>query len=293
MDNIIPKLDTNGNPVKNSMGRFVGVKAGSRGVMQPTLFLDTDYLYIYYIDSGGYDYANPQLDDLDAFQEVGMNINNLPSWFNGVGRQGGVKVARAPIEDALNPLAYNVLFNGAFDQPALPADFEKENRHFLTEKGPKGDTLFSDSGWYYCHGPMTGWVSKNPEVNQFSVVEIEGENYYLGVEESFGVLFRPSFPDLSVVATFIRFSTDLISWSPPTLIHVTEPWTANSDLLYTRVYSVSDRHNIDGRDNNIIGTEVVSGNTYAVFYLVGTRCAHGDCTGSGGIGYRKFYVLIP
>jgi hypothetical protein len=101
----------------------------------------------------------------------------------------GIKVAKSTGGGL--PHTFNVLKDGAFTEPALPAGFTKENtRAFLGVKGPQALPLFGNE--------------PGREYNRFSVARVKNQNLFVGVEESrVGESWGVS----------LRVSSDLVHWS--------------------------------------------------------------------------------
>lgn len=149
----------------------------------PSIYHDDTYVYVFYLD-------------------VTSNRHLLTT--NQQYRMDGIRVARA-LKSELNQVnPFKVLFNGSFQNPALPLDFDladKENeygkfREALSLQGPEAKTLF---------------VLPHRSVNRFSVAKIRDTNYYLGLLSTSNYLTDKS-------ELFYSYSMDLKSWSKPVLL---------------------------------------------------------------------------
>ncbi len=186
----------------NDIGPFVwpatafitkqGVKA-TCGLRHPSSIIHDNYVYIFYVESGAYE-------------------DNIP---DEEGCREGIKVARAPLSEALNLNSYQVFYralNGTeLWHRSLPAGFTKEKMlDFVTVKGGKATDIMED----------------NKNVSQeirFSAAKVKNENYFIGVQEFI------DHSDNKCGRSGIRFSTDLVHWTDCKYIVRTAPqW--NDDI---------------------------------------------------------------
>lgn len=154
-------------------------KGASAGCANNTTIQADGYLYVFYKDQSYYD--------------IGQVM--------GPGRLPGIKVARAPVSDALNPLAYQTFYEDHWN-PSLPAGFNKSNiQSYYTSLGPLGSTLL-ESGRDY---------------TRFAVAKVAGKNYYMGLgnypdpdpnkrwKDDNGEWHNPQ-------VTTLKYSYDLVHW---------------------------------------------------------------------------------
>jgi hypothetical protein len=149
-----------------------------------TIQADDGYLYVFYKDQSYYD--------------IGQQM--------GAGRLPGIKVARAPINDALNPYAYKTFYEDAsgniYWNQSLPAGLTKSNiKDYYKTLGPQGTTL----------------LESDRDYRRFAVAKVAGKNYYMGVGyfmdqdpnhrwiDSDGDMVSPEIMTL-------KFSYDLMHW---------------------------------------------------------------------------------
>jgi len=156
----------------------------STGVNHPSSIQYNGDVYVFYHDSGPY---------------AGLNPNDEE------GRQEGIKVVRAPLDNALDPHAYQVYYRDpAGDEhwsPSLPAGFAKENlRDFLRVKGPKSTDLMGDE-------ERNGYRDL-----RFSVARVRDRDYFIGVESYI------DHSDGHKYKTALRFSSDLLHWTDRRMI---------------------------------------------------------------------------
>jgi hypothetical protein len=173
------------------------------------------------------------------------------------GRHEGIKLARAPVGDALDPHAWTVFYRDPGGNegwhPSLPAGFTKETiDRFWDQPGPKSTDIMGDEG-----------NDQYSEV-RFSVAQVRGADYFMGVE-SYTDLTDPvpgTGPGTGKSQAFrvkksLRYSRDLIHWSDrERVIETADDWT-RSDLNYPVLLSS------DGSSNNLIDS--------TDFYIAGTN----------------------
>jgi hypothetical protein len=105
-------------------------------------------------------------------------------------QDAGIKVIRVPVSQALNETAYQVYYNGNW-YASLPAGCNRDNMmNYLKVPGPSSSSLFVDDG------------------GQFTVAHITNTNYYLGMEQIYELQ-----NNVMYMNTYLRLSTDLVSWS--------------------------------------------------------------------------------
>jgi hypothetical protein len=178
------------------------------GLRHPSMIVRDGYIYVFYLEASRS--AEP-------------------------GRLGGIKVARARIEDGGIPGAFTNWFGGAFSEPSLPEGFAKERGgDFFAIAGGRSDLV-------------------NPEMHggtvRFSVAKAEGTPYFLGVEEQ----IEEGFTQL-----YLRASRDLVHWGPRLAVPgCRRPWGEN---LHYPVFA-----NKDYTSNTKIDP--------AGFYLVGSAAS--------------------
>jgi len=158
-----------------------GVKCTS-GLKHPSSIIAGGYVYVFYTDGGPFG-------------------NNIPV---EEGRQEGVKVARAPIADALDPKAYKVYYKNQSGReswlPSLPIGFTKESMlNFIAVQGAKSTDIMNDT------------TGLSQEI-RFSVAKVRGQDYFIGVEEYIDVA------DAKKFKVALRFSKDLTTWTERNLI---------------------------------------------------------------------------
>jgi len=215
-----------------------GVKA-TCGIGIPSSIVYNGYVYVFFMDHGAYGGLNPVLEE---------------------GRLGGIKVVRAPVNEALDPLAYRAYYRDTAGsdtwRPSLPAGFTKETMlNFLSVRGPKTTDIMDEEPWI--SAPL-----------RFSVAAVKNTNYFIGVE---------SYSDLTDGArykTALRWSTDLVHWTPRMLVISDAAGFESSRMNYPIFLSK------DGLSN----TQVDSSD----FFVLGTRPGKGV----NSIVY-KFHVVAP
>jgi hypothetical protein len=201
-------------------------KGASYGCGNNTTIQADGYLYIFYKDQ--------------SYYEAGVQM--------GAGRLPGIKVARAPISDALNPFAWQTFYedvNGIHWNPSLPAGFNKSNiQNFYSTPGPQGTAL----------------LESNRDYTRFAVAKVAGTNYYMGLG---------SYPDpehtkrwqddqgnwYSPMVTTLKYSYDLLHWTGDREIYRAPNYKMNK-LSYPIFLSADGWTNttIDGNNFYIIGT---------------------------------------
>lgn len=206
-----------------------GLLKYSSGPRHPSsIVVDTEggkYLYVFYVDVN---YTNDRDGLRDMFQGSAWE-----------GRQSGVKVIRVPINATYGPdLRYfKAYYNGKFDQPTLPAGFDKNN------------ALASVS----TPGPLTTSILGNSASTiSFSVAELRGGTYkYVGLEQYQD--FNSSAANKVLIA--LRFSNNLVDWTIRRNIYATASWST-SRLNYPKFL-----------DKNQASNSVVDAD---LFYVLGT-----------------------
>jgi hypothetical protein len=202
-----------------STGYFLadGTKTSGGCSNNATIQADDGYLYVFYKDNS-YDGASSE-----------------------AGRQAGIKVARAPISDALNPHAYQSFFEDASGvghwNPSLPAGLTKDNigSYLNGAMGPQATNILAL--------PNEG----GRDYTRFAVAKVAGTTYYLGVG---------SYQENGNLVMTLKYSYDLVHWSGEKEIDRATSW-ATSDFSYPIFLSN------DGWSNTYI-----AGND---FYILGTR----------------------
>ena len=135
----------------------------SCGLRHPFSIIDKGYVYVFYLDA---------------------------SRGTAEGRQGGIKVARAPLSSMGMPGSFVNYYQGSFSEPSLPRGFDKNARSYFSVPGGKSTTLFD--------------ADKNAAV--FRVARVKNSRCFLGLEE------RLDWDGTNIVL-LLRYSTDLVHWS--------------------------------------------------------------------------------
>jgi hypothetical protein len=209
-----------------------GVKA-TCGLRHPSSIVHNNYVYVYYVESGAY-------------------AENIP---DEEGCHEGIKVARAPLNDALNPHSYQVYYkapNGVESwNRSLPEGFTKEKMlDFVAVKGGKATDIMGDN------------KNKAQEI-RFSVARVENENYFIGVEEFI------DHTDNKMWKIAIRFSADLVHWTDRRFIVISAPEWDKIRVNYPIFLSHDGWSNTEIDINNfyIIGTDPGVNNTVNKIHL--------------------------
>ena len=153
-----------------------GVKSTS-GLKHPSSIAHDNYIYVFYSEGGPYGGRVPQEE----------------------GRTEGIKVARAPVHDALNPHAYQVYYRDPNGVEAwhrsLPEGFSKDRMlDFVTVQGGKATDIMNDD------------LNQSQHI-RFAAAKVRNTDYFIGVEE---------YIDLADGRRFkvaLRFSKDLVHWT--------------------------------------------------------------------------------
>jgi hypothetical protein len=217
-----------------STGYFLpdGTKSSGGCGNNATIQADDGYLYVFYKDQ--------------SYQ----GISQEP------GRQPGIKVARAPISDALNRHAYKSFYEDATGihwNQSLPADLDKPyiNAYIYGSQGPLASNILAlpnESGRDY---------------TRFSVAKVTGRNYYLGVG---------SFHLNGKLYMTLKYSYDLVHWLGDKVINEATSWDS-SNFNYPIFLSADGWSNTQIAENS--------------FYVLGTRA---DAIGNA---VHKMHVYIP
>jgi len=130
------------------------------------------------------------------FVDGGPYADNIPE---EEGRAEGIKVARAPLNDALNPYSYEVYYkspNGTESwSRSLPEGFTKETMlKYVTVRGAKSTDVMNDR------------KGQLQEI-RFSAAKVNNTDYFIGVEEYI------DHSDHGKVKVGLRFSKDLVQWT--------------------------------------------------------------------------------
>lgn len=185
-----------------------------------TIQADDGYLYVFYKDQSCYD--------------MGLQM--------GPGRLPGIRVARAPISDALNPHAYQTFYedaSGIHWNPSLPAGLTKDNiGSYLDDLGPQGSLIVGTGS------------EANRDYTRFAVARVSGTssgtNYYLGVG---------SYQENGSIKVCLKYSYDLLHWFDDRVIYSTTSYN-------THKFTYPIFLNASGFSNTSISEEN--------FYIVGT-----------------------
>lgn len=203
------------------------------GARHPSSIIYNGYIYVFFLDCGSYG---------------GQNQPPFYPPYEGEGRQGGIKVARVPISDALNPGAYTVFYrdpNGVETwNPSLPAGFTKETMaSFLNVPGPKSTDIMDMPP--NLSGPQ-----------RFCVAAVRNTGYFIGVET------YQDETDINPVTNFarwkvaLRYSSDLVHWTTRQRIVTTADDWSIFNLSYAALLGS------DGWSNNVVDAND--------FYVVGS-----------------------
>jgi hypothetical protein len=197
--------------------RADGSKA-SNGVSNPTSIVKGDSIYVFYIDGSG---------DTLAFGESG----------------GGIKVARAHKNDALNPLKWYVYYNGAWNA-SLPPGFTSANLlNYTKTRGARASTLLYE-------------FQTTPY--RFAVAKISNSNLYMGARAFFNYKQSSTQPTICIG---LSVSSDLINWGPENVLVQSASWnTANLRFPIFLNKNGNTNGQIDVDDFYIIGASAQEGN---------------------------------
>jgi hypothetical protein len=179
-----------------------GVSPASQGLLQPSSIISGGYIYVYVVDDGPLA-AGPQ------HQE---------------GRGRGIKLVRVPVTGCLDPTQYEVYYrNPSGDAqwlPSLPAGFTKENMlQYVGVQGPKSTDILSDE------------AHDNTWAYRFTAAQVNNTNYFIGCEEyvdNNDVRYTDGVGHARHHVA-LRFSVDLINWSPRELVvETSDDWDAST-----------------------------------------------------------------
>jgi hypothetical protein len=197
-----------------------GVKATS-GLKHPSSIIAGNYIYVYYSEGGPY-------------------AGRVPDEH---GRMEGIKVAKAPLQDALNANSYQVYYKDANGvegwERSLPEGFTKEKMlDFVAVKGGRASDIMNDEQHQSQH-------------IRFAAAKVRNSNYFIGVEE---------YIDLADARKFkvaIRFSADLVHWTNRSLVVIEAPDWESSRLNYPVFVDKDGSTNteVDIDDFYILGTD--------------------------------------
>jgi hypothetical protein len=200
------------------------------GVNTPSSIVYDGYVYLFFHDDGPY--GSP----------------GLPPFYPPATEEGrceGIKLARAPLTNALDPHAWQVFYRNPEGEetwhPSLPPGFTKETiSRFWSTPGPKSTDIMGDD------------IANRYLDVRFSVARVRGADYFIGVESYTDPADRR-------VKKALRYSTDLIHWTDRLrIIETAGDWT-QSNLNYPIFLSS------DGWSNNLVDS--------TDFYVVGTSSA--------------------
>jgi hypothetical protein len=210
----------------NEMGPIIWPSTGyfradgsktSGGCGNNSTIQDNGYLYVFYKDMS-YDGVSAE-----------------------AGRQPGIKVARAPITDALNSHAYQSFFedaNGVVHwNPSLPAGLTTDNigSYLNGAVGPQATNIMALPN------------ESDRDYTRFSVAKVVGTNYYLGVG---------SYQQNGNLVMTLKYSYDLLHWFGEKEIDRASSWATSN-------YNYPIFLNTDGWSNTSIDADR--------FTIVGTR----------------------
>lgn len=224
-----------------------GQKA-SLGLTVPSSIIYNGYVYVYYVESSPYTAPGDPTIPLEE------------------GRIGGIKVVRAPVSNALDPHAYQVYYkdpNGNVSwNPALPPGFDKNNIDaFWNVPGPKSTDVMGDS---LINGGTTPTVLEA----RLSVAQVRNTNYFIAINSYYDETLPSGSPNFKKA---LRFSTDLVNWSPRTVIETVSDWTQT-------LYNYPILMGSDGLSNNLVDSND--------FYILGTGSTITSTT-------NKLHVYLP
>jgi hypothetical protein len=190
------------------------------GLKHPSSIIHDGYVYVYFADGGSFGH-------------------NIP---DEEGRQEGIKLVRAPIENALDPASYKVYYRAPDGTvswlPSLPKGFTKEIMiDFVSVRGPKSTDLMNDR-------------SMLSQEIRFSVAKVLNTDYFIGVEEYIDVA------DAKKFRVALRFSKDLVIWSDRVLQVYEAPRWEKTEMNYPVFLNSNGWTNteIDLNDFYILGT---------------------------------------
>jgi len=197
-----------------------GVKCTS-GLRHPSSIVFNGYVYVFYVEGGAFG-------------------NNIP---DEEGCSEGIKVARAPVSEALNPYSFQVYYKGRDGleswKRSLPEGFTKESMlNYVAVKGAKATDIMND-------------YKKVLQEIRFSVAKVRNTNYFIGVEEYIDIA------DRNKVKVGLRFSSDLVHWSDCVFTVATSNSWDNMHINYPIFLSKDGWSNteIDIDDFYITGTD--------------------------------------
>ena len=123
-----------------------------------------------------------------------------------------IRVVRAPVSGGAKPGTFKKYFNGGFDEPALPNDFNKDDRSFV----------YKISG-------MSSPIIESDNPIQFSVAHLKDTEYFVGILEE---------TDKDGHFISISVSKDLVNWSKPQELPDTrcKSWD-EGNFHYPKIYS--------------------------------------------------------
>lgn len=206
-----------------------GVSQASQGLLQPSSIISGGYIYVFIVDDGPLS-GNPQEE----------------------GRGRGIKLVRAPISGCLDAHQYQVYYkdtSGNVDWlPSLPAGFTKENLlQYVKVKGPKSTNILPD-------GPMD-----KTSTYRFTAAQVNNTDYFIGCEEYVDENDVSNIDGVRQARHHValRFSEDLINWSPREMIVETSDDWNESAFNYPILLSA------DGWTNTAVDLNN--------FYIVGTH----------------------
>lgn len=236
----------------NDMGPIIWPSTGyflpngqksSLGVRHPSsIIADDGYLYVFYKDQSHY------------------VVPGRPDFPYEEGRLPGLKVARAPIHDALNPLAYKSFYedaNGIQWNSSLPSGFTKHLvTNFLYVQGPKASDIMGGIG--------------NFDYHRFSVAKVTGTNYYMGLacyQDHDDKWQNGQGQWMAKMKVSLRYSYDLVHWFGNRVIDVTNDWTTTS-FNYPVFLSADGWSNTRIDENNfyVLGTAPRPSGIYNTVY---------------------------
>jgi hypothetical protein len=157
----------------------------ANGPRHPHALTHNGYIYVFYIDH---------------FYTNGRDGNQV---LDRGERRSGVKLIRAKFPD-VSPGAWRAYRGGAFDEPALPTGFDKDDPQFFKRAGPIATPLFANR-----RDPDLG----TSETESFAAAKVNGIDLFVGAEvyQDWQDEAASQCPGKHRLA--LRFSMDLVHWS--------------------------------------------------------------------------------
>lgn len=223
----------------------------------------TDYGPILWPQQGGYTQAGVNV----AYPAVVVKDDYLYLFYQisppRSGQNGGaycMGLSRSSLANGGKPGTWQNYVNGGFSANPLPSGFSLSNiSSFFTRSGGAAD----------CVSPPSSEAGERPVTNWFSVARVKDTQFYIAVEES--ALNWGQYQQA------IRFSTDLINWSPKQVVDSASSWgqgkytygrflnaagntnaEIDSDAFYLYGKNIPNSYRIDSAKLSIIPRPVAS-----------------------------------